>query len=61
MMLQKLILTSLLLNFVFGIGGSLCKDTKYHKLEKLCWILLGLNGVFILVAVLLKVWMCDEY
>jgi hypothetical protein len=56
MMLQKLILTSLLLNFVFGIGGVVCLGTKYHKLEKLCWFLLGLNGVFILVAVLIKVW-----
>ena len=54
--LEKIIYTSLMLNFVFGIGGVVCQDMKYHKLEKLCWILLGLNGVFILVAVLIKVW-----
>ena len=55
--LQKFILTSLLLNFVFALGASICNDRKYYVLKDLCMYSLGLNSIFILVALLLRVWM----
>ena len=54
---QKLILTSLLLNFVFGLGGAYCDDKRYYVLRDRCIFLLGVNSVFILVVLLLTVWM----
>jgi len=54
---QKLILTSLLLNFVFGLGGAYCDDKRYYVLRDRCIFLLGVNGVFIFVLLILRVWM----
>lgn len=54
--LEKIILTGLLLNFVFGIGGAVCDEKSYYKLRGRCFFLLGLNGVIIFVAMLLRVW-----
>ena len=54
---QKLILTSLLLNFVFGLGGAYCDDKRYYVLRDRCIFLLGVNGVFTFVLLILRVWM----
>lgn len=56
-LIQKLIFTSILLNFVFGLGGAYCDDKRYYVLRDRCIFLLGVNGVFILVVLLLRVWM----
>ena len=53
---EKIIYTSLMLNFVFGLGGTLCNDRRYYVLRDLCIYSLVLNGIFILVAMLLRVW-----
>ena len=55
-LIQKLIFTSLLLSFVFALGALICNDRRHYKLENLCIYSLGLTGIFILAAMLLRVW-----
>ena len=55
--LEKIILTGLLLNFVFGIGGYICYEKRYYTLRDSCIYLLWVNLVVIFVVMLLRVWM----
>jgi hypothetical protein len=55
--LEKIIYTSLMLNFVFGLGGYICYEKRYYTLRDSCIYSLVLNGIFILVVMLLRVWM----